>query len=1272
VARSAPDPALVGKQFGPYRIVSLLGQGGMGNVWLAERADGLFTRQVALKLIHTALTGRVMTERFSREREILASLNHPNIARLFDAGFADDGQPYLALEYIAGTPFKAYCDRNRLDIRARLELFRQVLNAVQYAHASLVIHRDLKPSNILVTPDGQVHLLDFGIAKLLPQGAAPETELTRLGGVAMTPDYAAPEQIAGGPVTIAADIYALGVMLYELLAGERPYRLTRETRGALEEAILQVEPVPLSRTVVGDAAAEARATTAKKLVRVLRGDLDTIAIKALKKSPAERYATAIALSEDIERYLRGAVVLAQRDSFGYKAVKYARRNRVGIAVAGVLLLTLIGGLAATSYEARLAAKQRDAALEAQSRSLTQTAAARVRDNDSTSGLAIILEVLTTRKSDRYTPEALSVFQEARAADVATVAITGHTEWVRSVAYSPDGSRIVSASYDKTARIWDAATGLQLVELRGHTERLRHAVFSPDGKRVVTASLDKSARVWDAATGRELLQLNGHTDRLRSAAYSPDGRLIVTAAADNTARIWDADTGRQVLILSGHTDLLTSASFSPDGQRVVTSSHDATARVWDAKTGKEILQLKKHTGDVNWAEFSSDGSRIVTASTDKTARVWDAATGEELTLLGGHTQLLESASFSPDGRRIVTGSDDKTARIWDTATGRLLTVLSGHDEQVIGAVFSPDGEHIATASDDKSIRIWDARQFGESVVLRGHTQGLAGADYSADGSLIGTGSLDRTARIWDAATGRELRVLNGHAGLVLSAEFSPDGKRVVTASGDLTARVWDVSTGRELLQLSGHAQPVEGAVFSPDGKRIATCSYDQTGRIWDAATGKQIRVLNGHSASVNWVAYSPDGKRLVTSAFDKTARTWDAETGRQLVVFSGHSGTVATASFSPDGKRIVTASDDKTARIWDSLTGQELMRLSGHAERITSAAFSPDGRYIVSSSLDKTARIWDAATGQQLMAAEHTDLVETAAYSPDGLHFVTASDDKMAHIWSARTDPIDAQIGWARAAQFDPLPDSERFQLGLPTDARQWHEPSKCDESAAAPYDPDRRAPGATLDEIVTDVAIPACTRQPGDARDDPRIVYQHGRALLAHGDFAAAGKDFERAVAKGYRAARIDLGMLLTAPAGKSPDPSRAVALYEDAWSGGAKIAAFELGSLYENGLRRAGTDDYLLAPDPTRAWAWYRKAADAGEPNALARFAQRAQSDNPDLLEAFQYYAAAAERARREDWPDGSWKNWRYRRAYLARLLARAGKMRQVAAEFERVVQQH
>ena len=342
---------------GPYRLLRELGRGGMGAVWLAERIDGLVKRLFALKLPHPALFNRHLAERFARERDILAGLTHPNIARLYDAGVTDDGQAFLALEYVEGVPITDNCDGKRLNIRKRLELFLQVLNAVQYAHSHLVVHRDLKPSNILVSAEGQVQLLDFGIAKLLTEGGAEETELTRVGGRALTPDYAAPEQFSGQPVSTASDVYSLGVVLYELLTGERPYKPKRNSPGALEEAILAANPRSPSHVVTDPAKAEQRGSTPKKLAHTLAGDLDTIILKALKKLPAERYPTVNAFADDLMHYLRGEVVQAQPDSKWYRSKKFVARNKVVVGSAAAIMVALAGGLGAALWEAQVAREQ---------------------------------------------------------------------------------------------------------------------------------------------------------------------------------------------------------------------------------------------------------------------------------------------------------------------------------------------------------------------------------------------------------------------------------------------------------------------------------------------------------------------------------------------------------------------------------------------------------------------------------------------------------------------------------------------------------------------------------------------------------------------------------------------------------------------------------------------------------------------------------------------------------------------------------------------------
>ncbi len=1263
------EAPLIDRCFGPYRILSLLGHGGMGSVWLAERVDGLFTRRVALKLVHPIL-GPMLNERFSREREILASLSHAHIARLFDAGIAEDGQPYLALEYVEGAPLTRHCDEHRLGVAARLQLFRQVLSAVQYAHAHLVIHRDLKPSNILVTAQGEAQLLDFGIAKLLTDGSsAHETELTQLGGRALTPDYAAPEQIVGGAITTQADVYSLGVIFYELLTGARPYRLKRDSRGALEDAILQAEPVVPSRAELSEPAAAARDTTARKLAKALAGDLDTIALKALKKVPAERYATVNALDEDIARFLRGELVLAQPDNLAYRARKFVGRHRLAFAAATALITTLAGGMAMTGHEARLAAAQRDQALLAQRQLLTQAAAARLNLGDSSGAMGIMRAVLAQPQG--ATPEALNVFQGARAADTAVLALIGHTARVNYASFSPDGTRVVTASQDHSVRIWDARTGLELQQLTGHTEPVVSAEFSPDSRRVVTGSVDGTARLWDAYSGRELRQFRAQGDHVNTATFSPDGHLVLVSSDDKLAYLWDVERGALIRTFVGHSDRVASAEFSPDGRLVATAGDDNTARIWDAASGRPLRVLRGHSNHVWFAAFSPDGRRLVTASYDKTARVWDVATGQTLLQLRGHHAQVSSATYSPDGRYIVTAGIDSTAIIWDAVSGELVRTLPGSGtDRVWYAAFSPDGQRVVTASDDAAARIWDIAPRGQLQLLRGHTGPVNSARFSSDGREVVTASDDTTARLWDAATGRELQRFTGHTGAVPSAAFSPDGRLIVTASNDRTARIWEIATGRELRQFK-HDDMVTAALLSHDGKRLVTASIDRTAHVWDATTGRHLVLLSGHTDIVNSAAFSPDDTQILTGSSDQTARLWDARSGRQLLVLRGHTGQVWMAHFSADGRRILTAASDHTARLWDARNGAEVSRLTGLSENVPAAAFSPDGERVVLTLDDRTARIWDLASNRQTLALSgHRDVMQYAAFAPDGLRIVTASDDATARIWDTSTPPLSTQISWVAAAEFDPLSSTQRAALGLaaPADVRSFAPAfSTCDQLAGAPYDPDRRAAGVAAAQVDSAPAITACAA--GGAERSARETYEYGRALAADNQARAARAQLEQALARGYRAAGVDLARLLVQPPAAPTDVTRATLLLEHAWSQGVPFAAFELGALYERG---AGGASVAAA----QAWTWYRRGADAAEPHALARFGRRelqgAQTagDAPERrrhqLAAFRFYASAAEQARRDGWPDEAWRNWRLQRASLARLLALDGGMQAVAAAYD------
>jgi WD40 repeat protein len=422
-------------------------------------------------------------------------------------------------------------------------------------------------------------------------------------------------------------------------------------------------------------------------------------------------------------------------------------------------------------------------------------------------------------------------------------------------------------------------------LVGHSGEVNEVTVSADGRRAVSASEDKTLRVWDLESGREVRTLAGHPDGVNGAAMSADGRRAVSASADRTLKVWDLGSGRELHTLAGHSDSVRAVGVSADGRRAVSASGDKTLKVWDLETGRELCTLAGHSNSVNGVAVSADGRWAVSASSDQTLKVWDLETGRELRAVSGHAASVTGVAVSADGRRAVSASDDRTLKVWDLETGREMRTLAGHSDWLNGVAVSADGRRAVSASWDKTLKVWDLETRCELRTLAGHSHWVRGVTVSPDGRRAVSASEDETLKVWDLETGRELGTLAGHSAGVNGVAVSADGRRAVSASDDQTLKVWDLETGRELRTLASHSAPVYGVAVSADGRHAVSASWDKTLKVWDMETGRKLRTLAGHSGSVRSVAVSADGRRAVSASFDRTLKVWDLETGAIVTTFT---------------------------------------------------------------------------------------------------------------------------------------------------------------------------------------------------------------------------------------------------------------------------------------------------------------------------------------------------------------------------------------------------
>jgi WD40 repeat protein/tRNA A-37 threonylcarbamoyl transferase component Bud32 len=871
-----------------YALLEKLDEGGMGEVWKARQIK--LNRVVALKMVlggHRA--GRKDLIRFLAEAEAVAAVKHPHVVQVYEFGDAD-GRPFLAMEYLSGGSLtRRLKEIGRFPPKAAAELVGTLAGAVHVAHDLGIVHRDLKPGNVLYDENGEPKVTDFGLAK-----RAGGSDLTETRAVMGTPAYMAPEQARGDTKFVGpqADVYSLGVILYECLVGIRPFHAA--------------DPFVLLRNVV-----EQEPEPPRKRVPGLPRDIELICLKCLAKEPLERYQTAGALAIDLARFAAGEPVSVRAAGMVERMAKWARRKPTLAAAYTFGLMTLLfGGLGGVAFwqwgiaeEARKGEKtQRGIAEKAQGKAekaqknaeTSQAQAERDREKFERFDYGRTMQVALQEFRERNFGAAEALLERTREdlrgwewhyvhrlchPDLVPFRRPHTGPTARSVAFGPDGTRIVAGNaYEDRRELRDRDQQRVLVR---PTEwpAWEPVAFSPDGSRVVTGYFLGGAKVWDARRGECLHDL------------TTGAGTFWYADLVGRPQIWDAETGRVVGTLQRHTGLVNGVAFSPDGARIVTSSMDRTAKIWDAKTGAEIRSLNGEVGIVSTAAFSSDGSRIVTAGLDNSATIWDANHGVVVLTLNGHTEFVNQAAFSRDGSRVVTASSDRTAKVWDANRGVEVRTFRGHTLSVSSAAFSPNGARIVTASLDKTAKIWDVKTGAEIRTLDRHTAGLTSAVFSPDGTQIatvsdddaaleatatkgGSGSAYDTIRVWDAEPPPDFLAGEEEPRFDYSLTRSPDGSREVNWQGS-NAVVSSNPGNERLLTLVGHTGRVSMQTYSPDGKRIVTASIDGTARVWDAVSGAEVLTLKGHKAPLSSALFTRDGTRIVTRSTDDVVKVWDA-------------------------------------------------------------------------------------------------------------------------------------------------------------------------------------------------------------------------------------------------------------------------------------------------------------------------------------------------------------------------------------------------------------